>query len=209
MATAQRNSQLVTIKELDGGVLYEEGIGHGMFKELKGKVKVGDTLVMETRGFSQITGFKFPDSDEWLMYKTDEDLAEEHRKFLEDLAKRRRKELKKNRASYEKRTAALPQWIRERVEHFHAKGGETFELEGWGYELAIAELAVLYAEHGFDEDKDSEVMKYAREHGTSGNQHDFARGLARAHAQSEESLAGTIGGLSPISGDPYYEGVDK
>jgi len=89
------------------------------------------------------------------------------------------------------------------TEHLHSTYHETFELEGWGYELVVCELAALYAKSNCADDET--IDSYAREQGTSGNQHGIAKSLARAHLAGA-SLAGTVSALSPLTGDPFYAG---
>ena len=67
--------------------------------------------------------------------------------------------------------------------------------------MAVAELAVIHAENASDD----AVKAYAAEHGTSWNQHQFARVLAASHREDPTwTAAGTFSALSPITGDRYY-----
>ena len=117
-------------------------------------------------------------SDEWL----DDDHEVFRAKNALDAATR----LRDNRADWERREAALPYWVRARLLHFHAAAGRGFETDGWGYELAVAELAVIHAENASDD----AVKAYAAEHGTSWNQHQFARVLAEVGRAVETANAG-------------------
>ena len=204
--TGRHEETLVVTKVTDGSIEYE-GSGHGMFDEVRGKVAAGDTVVLETKGFSQVTGMRPVDGD-WWFHKTDDDLAREHKEMLAKWDEERREALKVNRVDWQAREDALPDWLRDRIATFHQKGGESFELRGWGYELCVCELAALYDEDGFDEGEDSRVMQYARKYGTSGNQHDFAKALVRAHREGMESAGDTVSALSPITGDGFYEGTN-
>ena len=114
--------------------------------------------------------------------------------------------LRDNRADWERREAALPYWVRARLLHFHAAAGRGFETDGWGYELTVAELAVMYAENASED----AVEAYAAEHGTSWNQHQCAQVLAASHRDDPTwTAAGTVSALSPITGDPDYSHKDK
>ena len=203
--TGRREEEHTVTDVTDGSISYGS-MGHGMFGEVRGKVKVGDTIVVETRNYSQITGMRPVDGD-WWFHKSDEDLDREHKEWVDNLNRERREFLAKNRDKWQAREDALPDWLRDRLTTFHRQGGEKFALEGWYYELAVCELAALYDEHGLDEEPaDGPVMAYARKYGTSGNQHDFAKALVRAHREGMESASDTVSALSPITGDAFYEG---
>jgi hypothetical protein len=183
-------------------------------------LKLGDTIELETFQGSMLGGLRLAGSEEWIWHNSDEDID---RQQEESSAKWRAEKLamvEENRAEWEALEASLPDWIRARIEHFREKAGTGFDTNGWGYELAIAKLAVLYAELGdiiLDHSSstispyESPLIKdYARDHGTSGNQHDVALALAKAHlAEPDRSLAGTISGLYPMTRDPFYETEEK
>ena len=146
----------------------------------------------------------------------DEDLSDQHAEWLEDWNRQKAAILEENREEWQKAQDALPEWIRARLEHFHEKGGENFALEGWGYELVIAELAVAYADMGeaivgksISEIEDSETVKaIAESQGTTGNQHSFALALAQVQVHIEDdpqTLRGTVSALLPLTGEPFYE----
>jgi hypothetical protein len=106
-------------------------------------------------------------------------------------------EMEANREDWERRTAALPDWIKPRLQTFVERGGQHFAIMGWGYELVVAELAALYAEHGVpaaDEPDPDPIRAYADGEGTTGKQHAFARALTMEHAEHpERSTAGKRG----------------
>jgi len=201
-----RRLEIVTITGLGGGIHMSSGWTTGHRDALRDRLVVGMEVGVETRNLSTITGWLLP-GGEWVDRKTDADLNREHEEMVAGFARQRREEMDKHRADWQARTDALPDWVRTRIESFREKSGEQFELDGWGYEMVIAELAVLYVEQDPDADEpaDGPIMTYAREHGTSGNQHDFAKALARAHVDDPAfSLAGTVSALSPITGSADY-----
>lgn len=167
--------------------------------EVVALLSVGKEYGLETINLSLVTGW-FIDG-KWVDRKTDADLERERQEFVEHMNRERRAQLDANRAVWQAREAALPEWVRSRLEHFRGKGGERFETDGWGYELIVAELAVLYDASGGEDDE--AVDAFAHEQGTSGNQHDVAKALARMHAQGQP-LVGTVSALSPITGDLFY-----
>lgn len=203
-----RHAETVTVtKVTEGSFTVDSGWTFG--NQRCPAVKVGDTLLVETIGISRVVGIMDADSGSWYFHDTDEDLERQDREQREAYEASKRAELEEHREEWTQIEAGLPQWIKARIEFFRTKAGERFEIDGWGYELAIAELAVLYAEHGLPTDgawesEPQEVRDFAERVGTSGNQHGMAKALARMHLAGKD-LAGTVSGLSPITGDPYYE----
>lgn len=193
--------EIKTVKEVeDGAIHYSDGWVHSEFDTLKGKVKPGDNVVLETKGFSTITGILDIETGQWYFRKSDEDLEREYKEFKQSLEAKRQIALEKHREEWQARTDALPDWVKTRIDKFLES--PKFAAGGWEYELVVAELAVMYAESD-GEDTDA-IMEYSNEQGASGNQHECAKSLARYHAEGE-SLYGTVSALSPITGDPYYE----
>lgn len=195
-------------KEGDGGsVTTTDSTGFGTTSEIIAQLPEGTEFELETKGFSLIAGIR--KDGVWLMRKSDEDLEEDRRQYVAKMNAERAARLAKNAVAWQERQDALPEWVRKRIEFFHEKGGRNFELSGWEYELAVAELAVLYNQHGIPEDGDyasehQSIKDFAEKNGTSGNQHGAAKSLALAH-QADGDLAGTVSALSPLTGDPFYE----
>ena len=163
----------------------------------------GVVYQIEGRLGSVVTGCRMGRA--WLWRKADDAVADERRVDVARIALRRAEELAANRQEWEAREAALPEWLRARLATFRERGGEKFELDGWHYELTVAELAAIYAESGM-EDSDA-VTAYAEGRGVSGNQDQVARILARTRLANDGwTAAGTASALSPITGDPFYEG---
>lgn len=185
----------------------------GVSEEVAALLKVGDPYIVEERG-NMVLGWII--DGRWYDRKSDEELQAEHDAWKANWEQQKRDSLAQNREAWQKRQDALPEWVRARLENFHQRGGDTFALDGWGYELTIAELAVEYEALGdvildknvFEvSDHESEAIKrISREEGTSGNQHSVALALAKAHLKEpERSMGGTVSALSPISGDQFYE----
>lgn len=207
-----RNTEIIEIRSIsnDGTTLTDDD-GWSMFirEEARGKIEVGKLHVREKQGFNRITGLvPMADrgrDDAWLWRDSDQDIEAEEAEWRRKDLERRREFLEKNRADMEQREAALPEVLRKRLENFRTHGGENFDLKGWGYELAVCELTMLY--HQSNGEESDEITSYATEHGTSGNQHNYAHAAARLMGTDRaEELATSVSALSPITGDPYYAG---
>lgn len=168
-------------------------------------LEVGTRIRVETIRGSQVVGIMNLDTGTWYYRKTDEEIDIERQELLERIAAEQRADLDANRDDWQRRTDALPDWIKKRITYFQQSGGSTFELEGWGYELCVAELAVLYFDNMLDDDAPA-IKEYARREGTTGNQHAMARALAATHLEGH-SLSGTVSALSPLTGDADYSGT--
>jgi len=213
MATyTDRTIEEVTVKSIDSGrITTDDGWSHYAEEEILPLFSPGMVVGHETYRNSQTSGWMI--DGQWVMRTSDEEFAEQREKMLAAFAEEKRERLETSREFWEKEEKALPGWIRSRIEHFRSVDAETFELEGWGYELVIAKLAVAYAEMGSEiigkrlsEVSDSDaVTKIAEEVGSSGNQHGMALALAQAHLEDpERDMAGTVAGLSPITGKANY-----
>ena len=197
-----RHENETTVRKVSAGfVTGDNGWTFAPPGEHLGRFKPGLTYTLETRNLSVVTGCRI--DGEWVWRRSDAWLDDDHRVTVAGLNAERAERLRDNRETWEAREAALPAWLRARIEHFRGRAGERFELDGWAYELTVAELAVLYDEAGLAES--DAVTAYSREHGTSGNQHGIARLLAGARRNDPEwSAAGSVSALSPITGEPFY-----
>lgn len=216
MTYTDRHIEAVTVTKVeDGGVVtWDNGWTFGGTpSEHHHRLVVGAEFIVETRQFSLVTGMATmfrdkrgnPVVDEWLWHKSDADLAREHAEMVARHNRERETNLAEHRDDWTRREAALPSPLRRRLERYRANGGHTFDRDGWGYELVVCELAVLYAASA-QEDTDA-VMDYARINGTSGNQHDYAKALSRLltdDVADQDAAANSVSALSPITGDPDY-----
>lgn len=208
----RRTEETRTIKRIEGdGTVHTDLWSYGgpaARALISAGVQVGDRIVFETVLGSQLTGARRDGAATWIYRQTTDELIEEHEAFVAKLRADEEATLAEHRDDWTAREARLPEWLRERLAFFHARGGHEFEVGGWGYELTICEIAVILLEHDLDDDSEP-VMAYARQHGTSGNQHGMALALARAHREDPSaSMSGTVSALSPITGDPDYSGRD-
>jgi len=184
-----------------GTILTTDGTGFMQPLAVAARLSPGTAFSLETVNYSTITGILL--GTEWLLHKTDDDLAAEHAAFVADLHQKDEERLERSRTNWAAREAALPEWGRKRLERFHQTGGAAFDLQGWGYELTVAELAALYLTTN-NEDTD-EINAYAADHGTSGNQHACAKTLATLIAGGATGRAQNLpAALTPLTGDHDY-----
>ena len=203
-AFTRRHEEETTVRKVsDGGwVTGENGWGFFPLPEHLARFEPGVAYVLETRNLSVVTGCRI--DGEWLWRRSDEWLDDDHRVTVARHNAEKAERLRDQREDWEAREAKLPAWLRSRIEFFRHRARERFELDGWAYELTVAELAVLYDESGLAES--AAVNAYVREHGASGNQHEIARLLASARRNDPEwSAAGSVSALSQIAGEPFYE----
>lgn len=188
-----RHENETTVRKVSAGfVTGDNGWTFAPPGEHLGRFKPGLTYTLETRNLSVVTGCRI--DGEWVWRRSDAWLDDDHRVTVAGLNAERAERLRDNRETWEAREAALPAWLRARIEHFRGRAGERFELDGWAYELTVAELAVLYDEAGLAES--DAVTAYATEHGTSGNQHAVARLLAAArHSDRRGAMASALQNL--------------
>lgn len=163
------------------------------------QLQPGDRFELETVNWSMITGMRVGGT--WRFRLTDEDLAVEARERSRHYEEQLTVQLEANMKQYWQWEQELPDWLRARIDRFRTAAGEKFLREGWGYELAIARLAVAYA----DDDKEL-VSRLDVEMGCSGNQHDCAKLLAKLHnaGYAPEDITGVPAGLAPITGSADY-----
>ena len=159
----------------------------------------GDQFILETIGWSNITGLAYNDG-EWLFRLSDEDLAREAREWHEKCELELSERLDRNHRMYAQLENDLPSWLRARLARFHEAAGDKFKREGWGYELAICRLADL-----LDRDRKDDADALASELGASGNQWDCAQALARFRKQDGDEVAVRFpAGMAPITGSSDY-----
>lgn len=157
-------------------------------------------FALETQGGSIVTGVAAHGI--WLMHKSDADIERERNAFRDRRQATLRGQWERDRDHWRAREEALPEWIKPRLATFHEHGGEAFEIDGWRYELEIAELAALLRESDGDESSPS-VREYMATFGTSANQLGFAKVLAAA--PPEVGMHETISALTPLGSHPFYE----
>lgn len=183
---------------LDGWITFQAG-GEGFSRraaDLSRTPEVGDELSLETIGYSLVVGLR--DKDGWLFRQSDQQLDDERTAQQAKWEQNRIDTLAKGRETWQAIEDALPAWLKVRIDRFHNAAGETFELDGWGYELIVCQLAELY----LADDQDA-IKALDAKSGCSGNQHTVAKLLVRMHRQGE-SVEPVPSALTPITGRPDY-----
>lgn len=219
---SNRSIELVTIEKVhDDGrtVTWTNGWTFGGIPtEHQHLLHAGAQFLSETQRLTAVTGMATvyftasgdPVVDQWLWHKTDVDLEREHTAMVEGFQRQREESLAEHRDDWARREAALPSPLRHRLERFRSNGGDQFDLDGWGYELTVSELAVLYAASGQTDDQ--AVTDYAETNGTTGNQHSFAIALSRGLTDDptdHDLVTGAVAALSPLTGDHDYSGAGQ
>lgn len=99
------------------------------------------------------------------------------------------------------RQSYLSSAVQERINYFHENNSGDWDGSAWLYEVTIGEIVDMLVASDLEETPD--IKEYYSSHGVSGNQVDCAHALAK-RVIAGESIAGTIGGLSPITGKAFY-----
>lgn len=215
---SDRDIEVVEVKSVSEGgtVTWTNGWSFGGIpKEHHHLLVVGARFLSESIKLTQVTGMATmyetragePVVDQWLWHKTDAELDAAHTEMVAGFQRDREASWAANREDWTRREALLPHPLRRRLERFRANGGHGFETDGWGYELTVCELAVMYAKAS-GEDSD-EINAYASGHGTSGNQHDAAKWLSRnltSDIGDQDAIANAPSALTPLTGDADYSG---
>lgn len=182
----KRKLQKITVKSVDGNSLTTtEHTGFGLPEWVAPAIKAGDELYLELYKFNDIGGLMKPNG-EYLFHRSDDYFTQRLAEYLAESKRKNEKFYEENHEDWARRTILLPFRYRTRLERFlNEDPDNSFRKEpmGWGYELIICELAVLYEEHGFGggtfETEPEPIKEYARKHGTSGNQHECAKAWAK------------------------------
>lgn len=181
----------------DGGatILMDDGFTCYISAAVVSAIREDSIIEVETMNLSHITGWRI--DGVWIEHKSDQELQRDREELQKKKEQKEAERLASHREEWAAREAALPDWLRVRLENFHERGGEYFEKSGWEYELQVAELAFLYF-------NGSDVDQYGEDNLCSGNQDAWAKALLKMHREGL-SLANTISALSPITGDAFYE----
>jgi hypothetical protein len=159
--------------------------------------KVGDVVQTECVQLSLIVGVRV--NGRWVYRWTDEEVEADRAAWREAMTKEKAERLERERYELSQREAALPDWAMRRMRRFHDAGGHAFELDGWGYELHICELAAAMVAN------DAKAIQRHEEQ-ASGNTYACAQMLAKMvkEGREDEAATGVPAGLAPLTGSVDY-----
>ena len=194
----------------------KEGTGFGLDLKYNVEPKEGDSIEMETTNGSTIRGLKLNGVE--VFYKTDEDLAREHKEWCENNKKRQLEEFEKEKDSLDAKYNALPKVFQERIDKFRTNN-PNFRVEYESYEMFCCEQAVeianaLQTKEAIKEfaDLDWEQQKEKvpnLDGGHSGNTFGMSCRLAYWYLDNPETVAKAHGSLSVLVGSEEYGDVAK
>lgn len=194
----------------------KEGTGFSLDLKYNVEPKEGDSIEMETTNGSTIRGLKLNSVE--VFYKTDEDLAREHKEWCENNKKRQLEEFEKEKDSLDAKYNALPKVFQERIDKFRTNN-PNFRVEYESYEMFCCEQAVeianaLQTKEAIKEfaDLDWEQQKEKvpnLDGGHSGNTFGMSCRLAYWYLNNPEHVAEAHGSLSVLVGSEEYGDVAK
>lgn len=201
-----RKTVNVTITDVDP-VKHDAWFSNTPPPQLAAVVQVGDTVAIESTPNGRISGWLH--NNVWYNRLSDQQIEAEQQQFYNNFAAQQQTDLDANREDWQERTNALPEWVKCRLDFFEETAGEKYRLEGWGYELLIAELAVLLKQTAeapnFFVKTSEQATQFCFNKQMSDNQVKVAEALARHHhSKPDDSLAGTVSAFTPLTGEPYY-----
>ena len=190
--------------------------GFGLELKYGVEPKKGDTVEVEVTNGSTIRGVKL--NGVKVFYKTDEDLAREHKEWCENNKKRQLEEFEKEKDSLDAKYNALPKVFQERIDKFRANNPK-FRVEYESYEMFCCEQAVEIAnalqtkeaiKEFADLDWKEQVKKVPNlDGGHSGNTFGMSCRLAYWYLDNPENVAKEHGSLSVLVGSEEYGDVAK
>jgi hypothetical protein len=191
--TPQRRIEAVTVDKRNltddsFSVVWSNGWSYLIPREHEKHFQRGTHVLVESINFSHIVGLRV--NGAWVFRHSDQDLAAAAERQRADTLRREEEALEENRADWTARTAALPDWLRGRLQAFidDPEKGEEFQRSSWHYELGASELAALYETHPAGDDA-PEVNEYAQKHGTTGYMHSWAAAAATRHGRDVADAA--------------------
>lgn len=190
--------------------------GFGLELKYGVEPKKGDTVEVEVTNGSTIRGIKL--NGVKVFYKTDEDLAREHKEWCEGNKKRQLEEFEKEKDSLDAKYNALPKMFQERIDKFRTNN-PNFRVEFESYEMFCCEQAVeianaLQTKEAIKEFADlkweDQVKKVPNlDGGHSGNTFGMSCRLAYLYLDNPENVAKSHGSLSALVGSEAYGDIAK
>jgi len=152
----------------------------------------------------------------WCFYKSDEDLDNDHKKWVAEYHRKQEEDYKKYKDQYDEQYQSLPPEFKQRIDNFR-KNNERFRYELEPYELFCCTQAVLIANtlkttdkiREFSESTDRWNYVPDLDKGHSVNTLDAATQLAYWYLQQPDAITRIPGSLSPLVGSREYEEKNK
>lgn len=186
-------------------------------KKKWGKVpKVGDTVTLFTRGFSEIVGMDL--NGERCFLFTEEELEQQRQEWLKENEEKKQKEFLENKDKLDEKYNNLPHCFQRRIQKFRYNNPR-FRIDYEPYEMFCCEQAVLIANACKTIDGVNEFYKMKWEDqkkqvpelsdGHSGNTFGVSCKLAALYLDSPDNVVKQHGSLSVLVGSDEYGDVEK
>jgi hypothetical protein len=194
----------------------EGGSGFGLDFKYGVEPKAGDVIEIDITNGSTIRGLKLNSKE--VFYKTDEDLAREHKEWCENHKKQQQEEFEKEKDSLDAKYNALPKVFQKRIDKFRANN-PNFRVEYESYEMFCCEQAVeianaMQTKEAIKEFADLDWEKQKEkvpnlDGGHSGNTFAMSCRLAYWYLDNPENVVKEHGSLSVLVGSEEYGDVAK
>lgn len=202
-----------TVKDIVEGedsFCIETNTGTGFYLEKKYVTispKAGDKVKLYCVHGSMIRGVEL--NDVILYYKSDQQLEQEHREWLDNNDKQKQERFVKNKTQMNSDYESLPAVFKQRIDRFR-KNNPDFRVEYEAYELFSCKEAVKIADvcktvgnvNKFKNGKSELVPDLSKDH--SGNTFDCACYLARIYLESPDFVITATGAMAPLVGSKEY-----
>jgi len=206
-------SKIKSIAKSNGwfSISLENSTGFGLEEKHGFEPKVGDLVTLHTVRGSTVRGVDINGSS--VFYKTDEQLEQERKEWLENNEKEKQASFVKNKAKMDSDYDGLPAVFRQRIDKFR-NANPRFRIDYEGYELFCCMEAVNIANGvktkealddfcKLDYEQQKEIVPELSD-GHSGNTFGSACRLAYWYLTKPDNVAKEHGALTPLVGCDAY-----
>jgi hypothetical protein len=210
------NGQVMTLTKVeqrdDYFDLLSDGTGFGLRSDYGVQPKVGDVVTLYTRNFSTVRGVDLNGAP--VFYKTEAELDEEHRRYVEGQEREKDERFEAEREMRDAAYDALPDVFKRRIAWFRSNNPR-FRQDYEPYEMSSCTDAIKLAEWAFSYPVPSEAIKrfqeasYDEQKKTvpeldydrhSGNSFGFVIRLAYHYVTEPENVYEEHGAMVPLVG---------
>jgi len=193
----------------------DNSTGFGLEKKYGYVPQVGDEIKLCGEFGSEIRGV-FANGKE-IFYKSDEQLEQERKEWLENHEKEKQAKFKEQKAELDKDYEALPVEFQKRIDRFR-KNNPRFRVDYESYEMFCCKEAVKIAEtlktpEAIEEfrtlEYEEQKKMVAFSDGHSGNTFGCALALAYWYVKEKDNVAKMHGALSPLVGSEAYGDIER